>query len=1253
MKRFLASLAAVTMTAFAANVTFQADFEGTLEAFAKGNKIAPTTMDTVGMFDKGITGKGVKVGPWLGMMTPETTETADRNFGYNYPINGCASTERGAVSFWVKPVDWDGSNGTNHRMFINLMSAQGGYQFVIYKVLSQPHLYIYCISGGKNSGQRIGSLVKWKKDEWHNVVFNWDNGAFCTFVDGEVTGNGTYTPMKGEFARMRVGSIKWAYEVGASVMDEIRLFDAPLSPDEAKGLFNKTLNITRAPSIIGVAKSSPKVDGVVAPGEYSFTGTGFMNISGIGLSERQSKYALAHDGKRLYLAVTTPLAKEPQFVKGRGRDSELWLDENVEWHLYVPDKGQFQFIINPEGAIYDSLDRNAFWNSESFVCKSTIKDGQWTFECSLALEELGCAKDNLSMNIARSFRSPDLNTCIGAVKRNMGFADKTAFINIRLLDKQIAPVSMEDFQLSPNNLKLDVTSAEPFDGKVTCSKGLQTVFEKKSTGAKFNATTDKFIGGTSIIVKVAKGEDVIYQNEFALANDSEKPLTLHYLYTELDTEEIVFKCSSFYPDDARGTLHLVFSDLKGNKVAEKDYPLKGLGMTFNLTFPGASLAHGYYAIKGTHVAPGGEESVVIEEDWCRPEKHDIPDYLSTDYIKIQSPWTPLTQKGNAIDALLKHYEFNDGFLLSKVTANGNNILGAPMRLEVNGKSDCTAKPAFFDNHGDFCFINQEADYNGIKVATRSRMDYDGLVKVVMTITPPEGGCQLSSLKLVMPFDAKNMHYINGNGSHGNGPEKSGLLNDKPWTTNLFSKFSFWIGNLNSGFSWAAVNLKGWHCQNAMKSVEIKPEGNLRTAYLNIVDIPFKFDKPRTIEFGIMASPCRPESRKVNRMLMRDWQMWWWHNGKYFDYIDPNYTKPRKAGKMVFPYNSIGTAGHCPHWNYYQKEWNRRGIGAYAEDHPITSRAQRDRAHWIYSCLNTQTFMDFKLHQIINAIHNKEMDIHNLYFDLVAIGSCPSEEHGCAWTDDFNRKWGSCDWEYRRAFFQIIRKELLKEDPEGLISFHSHNQRLPMITSFCDIQVGGEDFVTELGARGNYYDLVDSDVLRSYSVSFGLGPKCVFIPQFARSLTFTAPGTKFVEELPKNRKAVRHLLVMLAIHDIDHWYGTPEAFALSAYLKSFGWDENVFMEPFWNTEGYFTILNDPTNGKFYVTIYRREGRFLLMALNDSPKEAEAVIKLDLKRLLGKQPVAIKDFYEPERKHVLDGDVLKLKLQDREPAILWFE
>ena len=1014
------------MAAFATNITLQADFEGTADAVSKGRKISPTFFkDSIGMFDEGVAGKAIKLGPWQNMPTPGTTEMADRVFGYEYGVKDSMSSRRGAVSFWVKPVDWDGKAATNHRLFCSFFSSDGHCQLTLYKVLSEPSLFVHFRNGTSRSSIRLASIEKWANGEWHNIILCWDNGTYCAFMDGVMIKSGVYAPFEKDFATMRLGSMGWRFEVGATLMDELRIFDAPLSLDDAKAIFNKTLNITQASRDLSLAKTAPKVDGAIQPNEYPFTGIGFMTVGGIGLSERQARYSLGHDGKRLYLAMDSPIQSTPKYVKERARDSELWEDEGVEWHLYVPGRHQFQFIVNPDNGIYDSLDRNPAWNSNSFESKSIVKDGRWIFECSMSLEELECTDGKVAINICRAFREPKLDTCIVGVKRNMGFADRNAFITLHLMNNVRPALSLDEFSIEPNKLALAISSDAPFDATVTCSKGLEHIFEEKYSGRKFNLKSEKFLGGASIVVSVRDGETTLYQNEFAMGDDTDKPLTLHFLYTELDKEEIVLKCSSFYPDSSRGTLRLSLKDLKGNEVAGKDYPLKGLGMSFDLKYPGGTLPYGYYSLTGTYIAQDGSETTLFNEDWCRPEKHQVPDYLSTDNIKVQKPWTPLVQKGSRIDALIKSYEFNDAFLLSKVTANGNNILGAPMRLEVNGKSDCKTKPAVFDNHGDFCFITQEADYGGVKVTTRSRMDYDGLVKVTMTITPPEGGCDLSSLKLVMPFDNATAQYVNGNGQPGGESGQSGVLTEKQWNENLFGNYAFWIGNTYAGFSFVVKNTKGWHCWNATKSLELKPEGNLRTAYINIVDIPFKLDKPRTIEFGIMASPCRPESIKVNRMLHTDWVMWWLHAGKYFDYIDPNYTKPRPAGKSAFPYNSIGTSAHCPHWNYYQQDWNCRGLGSFVEDHPVKNQAARDRAHWVFGCLNSQSFMDFKLEQILNAINNEKMDIHNLYFDLVAIHSCSSEHHGCVWKDDFGRKWESNDWECRRAFFQIIRKALLE------------------------------------------------------------------------------------------------------------------------------------------------------------------------------------------------------------------------------------
>ncbi len=1258
MRLFSCVLVFFSVFAFAANVTFEASFDGSFNAgVAKGASAPLKILETVDPFADGLKGKAVKIGPWKDMPTPGTTEREDRKFGLLYDGKGNINSQRGAVSFWVNPVDWSGKDSANHRMFFTAYCTNNSDRFTIYKVLHESTLYVYFWNGSNTQGKRVCSIANWKSGGWHNVVCNWNDGYMNFFVDGEFAMEMAYEKFKLPFGSFRVGFEDWAYEEGASLMDELKIYDAPLNPNEIKALFKKVADAGATERFIRVGRTAaPVLDGKVSFGEYSFGSDGFMDFPDGGLSKKKAMYYVAQDGKKLYLAVKSQIADNPDCVKGRLRDAEIWEDENIELHFKVPGGLHYQFIINCYGGIYDSSSALASWNAQSLETKSSIVDGMWTIECSLDLSEFEGLGKELGINIARSFRMPKQDTCICSVRRNLGFADTEAFIKLKLEEKPLPCIEISETTMALDGVRVAFEASGKVTGRLVCGNGVDSFFDKSvAVPPKARLDSGKIQSGTVADISVADADGVIFQNSFAFTQKKEQPFTLHYLFTDFDlpSEDINFVCSSMVDDAARGSLKLEIKTLDGKPVAEKTYPLKDLGMNFTLKYPGATLPFGFYAFTGTLVAADGSESVVFLEDWIRPEKHELPDYLDASRIKVQAPWTPIEQEGRTVKSLVKTYVFNDDFLLESVVANGNNILGAPMRLEINGLQKGKAQPPVFDNHGDYCFLTQKVAYGDINVTVKSRVDYDGMVKVAMTLEPPKGGSRLSSVRMVMPFDGKTMEYVNGNSGHGNTSGKSGLLTGDVWEENLFKNFAFWIGNCQAGFGWVAKNMKGWHCNDVVRSLSLKPEGNLRTAYIPFVDEPFDLKELRTIEFAVMASPGRPSSPKVDRMLKDDMTMWWRYDEKYFDYIDPHFIKPRPAGWKAFPYNSVGTSGHCPHWNYYQKEWNRYALGYVCEDLPVVGLSARNASHWVWGCLNSVSFMEFKLSQIFYALDRRDMEVHNLYFDLVGIGNCTAENHGCLWTDDFGRKWGSCDWENRRVFFQAIREKLLKKNSDGLISFHSHNQRLPMLTDYCDIQVGGEDFVTQVGTNGNYYDLVNSDILRSYSVAYGLGPKCVFIPQFARALLFIAPGTTFDESEPKNRKATRHLLNMLFIHDIDAWQRSPEATKLANLKRTFGWDASVEMHPFWDAKGFFSIESDSTGGKVIATVFSRQGRFLLWTLNDSDSNATAVFNLDIQRLLGKAPTKLNDFYQPERKHSMEGSKLRLDYSSREPIIIWIE
>ena len=104
MKKTLVFMMCCVLAAFATNITLQADFEGSADAVSKGRKITPNfTADSIGMFDEGIAGKAIKIGPWKDMPTPGTTDTADRRFGYEYGIRDSVNSKSGAVSFMIRP----------------------------------------------------------------------------------------------------------------------------------------------------------------------------------------------------------------------------------------------------------------------------------------------------------------------------------------------------------------------------------------------------------------------------------------------------------------------------------------------------------------------------------------------------------------------------------------------------------------------------------------------------------------------------------------------------------------------------------------------------------------------------------------------------------------------------------------------------------------------------------------------------------------------------------------------------------------------------------------------------------------------------------------------------------------------------------------------------------------------------------------------------------------------------------------------
>ena len=161
----------------------------------------------------------------------------------------------------------------------------------------------------------------------------------------------------------------------------------------------------------------PKVDGNMAVHEYD-EGT---CVPGFLKSSPPSFLRAGNDGTATFLTDGSTLfvvwrvrARNVDIgggliSKATARDGAVWADDAVE--LTIADESNpmhvAHFIINPTGAIYDSMTiapnkPDVRWNCEGLKVASRVLQGWWVLEASIPLESIGLFKRGFAVNAARS-----------------------------------------------------------------------------------------------------------------------------------------------------------------------------------------------------------------------------------------------------------------------------------------------------------------------------------------------------------------------------------------------------------------------------------------------------------------------------------------------------------------------------------------------------------------------------------------------------------------------------------------------------------------------------------------------------------------------------------------------------------------------------------------------------------------------------------------------------------------------------------
>ena len=129
-----------------------------------------------------------------------------------------------------------------------------------------------------------------------------------------------------------------------------------------------------------------------------------------------------------------------------------------------------------------------------------------------------------------------------------------------------------------------------------------------------------------------------------------------------------------------------------------------------------------------------------------------------------------------------------------------------------------------------------------------------------------------------------------------------------------------------------------------------------------------------------------------------------------------------------------------------------------------------------------------------------------------------------------------------------------------------------------------------------------------------------------------------------------------LHDTCIWSHSDDDLAEAKKLwdiqDRFGWDEKVKFVPYWDKLNPVKIAK-PISDRLMLSTYLREGKALIVILNDTDKKEDAVIKIDNGKINKKETLKAASAYDSSVKYEIVNNELNISLSPRELKIILLE
>ena len=640
-------------------------------------------------------------------------------------------------------------------------------------------------------------------------------------------------------------------------------------------------------------------------------------------------------------------------------------------------------------------------------------------------------------------------------------------------------------------------------------------------------------------------------------------------------------------------IQLTVRDPKGKTLLAHRGPL-GDGQ---FVAPVPEWADGDYVAEGVITATG--ERLAGRASITKPPTPWLPSVKEWRATRVLEPWMPLARSGSTIRYWNGELSLKGAFPEqltarecvqpgAKTTAPhpAQPLLAGPVRL-VAAEPATWNPPRVIEEKPYRITVAGTGRVGALAATYETLMEFDGLIRADLTLTPPAGGVELAELILEIPIRAEvATYYRNPTCREWDG---------KSLVEEAFLPYA-WLGNEERGLSWFMESAANWRIGKEKPVMTLRREGNAVVARLHLISERVRVEKPLTYTLGLQATPVRPLPARLYD--------WWFASGPQFkgsnlfvfgwskqiSYLNGRLIAydPAKQRELVDRWRASGkeslsytcaqcTANISPEYLFFGEEWNQPYGGSFSG----YKRVPDDAPYSIVPVCPQSSFADFLVWCVRENIRNDWGG--GIYTDIDGAIACDNALHGCGFTDSFGQKGRTWPLYAHRALSRRIYE--LCHDAGKFYFSHAHSHWYAPFNAFNDGWCPGEQYSSQVVGRPDFYMTgIPDRVWRTEFYSPTTGVATFLLPQLSRLAG---------EDVLKETGPSESCIVAGMCYGAPLWAGSISQSVVEevwAVQQAFGLGEAEFI-PFWKQRE--VTVSDP---QVRVSLWRKPGKRLLVVAN---------------------------------------------------------